>query len=85
MSAKALEWAWRQPVSPHAKLVLIALSDGFERQDEIMRCTGLVPVELIDALTELGKGMVVIWRGRTAYFRLGEAFRDHNGRALDGE
>lgn len=85
MSTKALDWAWRQPVSPYAKLVLIALGDGIERHDDIMRHTGLSPVELIDALTELGRNMAVIWRGKTAYFRLGEAFRDRNGRVIDGD
>ena len=85
MSAKTLDWAWKQQVSSLAKLVLIALGDGIERHDDIMRYTGLSPIQLVDALTELGRNMVVIWRGKTAYFRLGEGYQDNNGRPLDGE
>ena len=83
MSCNALSWAWRQPVSPRAKLTLIAMSDGIESFDNIVHQTGLSSTEVLDAFSEIGKLMLVIWRGRRPYFRLGEFFQDNNGRMLD--
>ncbi|MGE0358928.1 MAG: hypothetical protein AB7P08_18635 [Burkholderiales bacterium] len=83
MSCKSLGWAWRQPVSPSAKLVLIAMADGIEHLDEIASHTGLSSSQVIDALSEIGKAMLVIWKHRRPFFRLGEGYQDNSGRAID--
>ena len=83
MSCKALGWAWRQPISPTAKLVLIAMADGLERFDDIVHHTGLPAVDVIAAFSEIGKLLLVIWKGKRPYFRLGEGYQDNNGRSID--
>jgi len=84
MSARLLGWAWDQPVSPQAKLALLALADGGENVAAVARRTGLTTTQAIDAVTELSLHMLVLWRHRRPYFRLGEAgFVDQDHRPID--
>lgn len=85
MSARLLAWAWDQPVSPAAKLALLALADGGENVGDIARLTGLTTTQAIDAMTELARAMLVLWRDRRPYFRLGEiGYVDQDHRPIDG-
>lgn len=84
MSVKLLGWAWEQPISPQAKLALLVLADGGNNIDDIVRMAGLSQAQAIDAVTELGKCMLVMWRDRRVFFRLGEAgFIDQDHRSID--
>ena len=83
MSAELTDWAWRQPLSENARLVLVALADGAEQIDDVAAKSGLSAVAVLDAFKEIAGSMTAIWKGRRPFFRLGERFQDNAGRELD--
>lgn len=68
MSSEASDWAWRQPVGPAEKLVLLAIADGADfdgsyggKMPHLSRMTGLGAKAIQVALHELRLAGLVTW------------------------
>lgn len=72
-------------VSPSERRVFASLVEGHHRPGEIATHCALTELEVIDALTSLGRQMLVIFRAGRPYFRVGDRFLDSQGTPLDSE